>query len=133
MTQKEKAMECLQQLDICDNFIQWFDEDNYVVLFDLFIGEPLISYPDVVDKIKEVEKQYGCLVYAVTHGCYSFGECYSFLMVSKYEEDWQHCLRRIDNDTFSASAYVWNKTDECCSEFGYISVCCNYGGILRVS
>jgi len=132
MTQKEKAVECLQQLDICDYFVQWFDEDNYVVLYDFFIGEPLKAYPDVQEKIKEIEKQYGCLVYAVTHETFSFGDCYSFLIVLKYEEDWKYCLRRIDTDTYSTSAYVWNKTKEHCSEFGYITVFSHFGGIMRI-
>ena len=34
--------------------------------------------------------------------------------------------------TFYAYAYVWNKTDDYCSEFGTIGICSFGGGIKRV-
>ncbi|MCX4286699.1 MAG: hypothetical protein OSJ68_05355 [Clostridia bacterium] len=133
MTQKEKAVEQLMLLGINEIFVESFRDYGNVVLFDGFVADTPEMYPDVQEKIKEIEKQYGCLVYAVTHERFVFGDCYSFLIVSKYEEDWKYCLRRIDTDTYSTSAYVWNKTKEHCSEFGYITVLSCFGGILRVS
>ena len=50
-----------------------------------------------------------------------FGECYDFLIVTDYKEDWEYLLTKADQG-FYATAYVWNKSDEYCSEFGDISV-----------
>lgn len=70
--------------------------------------------------------------YAVTHEYTDFGECYDFLYISDYEEEWDEMLYK-QGRTFYAYAYVWNKTDDCCSEFGTIGVCSFGGGIKRVA
>lgn len=129
MTQKEKAMECLQQLDI-NNYV--FIRSGKVPVFDSFIARNVCVHEDLPEKIAEIEKRFGCLVYAVTHECFSFGECYSMLVVSKYEEDWPHTLNRISKNCYSAFAWVWNKTDETCSEFGSVLIGCSCGGIVRL-
>lgn len=132
MTQKRMAVECLAELNVDYSFIESFMDKGQVMFFESYMGDDVSNYPDVAQKIKEVESEYGCLVYAATYTSFHFGECYSFLVVSKYEEDWEHCLRRIDDCTFSAFAYVWNKTDDRCSEFGFITVDADLGGILRL-
>ena len=83
------------------------------------------------DKIKEIETQNNCTVYAVTHEFTSFGECYDFLIVTDYKEDWEYLLTKAEQG-FYATAYVWNKSDEYCSEFGDISVVSFGGGIKRI-
>lgn len=129
MTQKEKAIECLQELDLyCYSFIR----GGKVPVFDTYRARQPCVHEGLVDKIVEVEKQYGCFVYAVTHEIFTFGECFSMLIVPKYEEDWSHCLRRIDTYNFSAFAYVWNKTNEECSEFGHVRIIVGFGGIMRI-
>lgn len=49
-----------------------------------------------------------------------------------YEEEWNEMLYK-QGRTFYAYAYVWNKTDDFCSEFGTIGVCSFGGGIKRVA
>ena len=71
-------------------------------------------------------------IYAVTHEYTDFGECYDFLYISDYEEEWDELLYK-QGRTFYACAYVWNKTDDFCSEFGTIGVCSFGGGIKRVA
>ena len=85
-----------------------------------------------MEKIKAFEEKHNCLVYAVTHEYTEFGECYDFLYISDYEEEWDEMLYK-QGRTFYAYAYVWNKTDDCCSEFGTIGVCSFGGGIKRVA
>lgn len=53
-------------------------------------------------------------------------------LVESYEEEWDEMLYK-QGRTFYAYAYVWNKTDDCCSEFGTIGVCSFGGGIKRVA
>ena len=84
------------------------------------------------EKIKEIEEKYNCTVYAVTHEYTHFGECYSLMIVTDYPEEWEHSLTR-DKSTFYAFAYVWNKDDDWCSEFGTIGVKSFGGGITRVA
>lgn len=132
MTQKEMAVHSLYMLDIIEQFVKKFRDNGEVTVFDSFIGEDVSNYSEVVEKIKQVESDFGCLVYAVTHEYLTFGECYSFLVISNYEEDWQHSLRGDILNGFMAFSWVWNKTHEDCSEFGYVMIQTGFGGIVRV-
>ena len=72
------------------------------------------------------------MVYAITHEYTDFGECYDFLFIPDYEEEWDDILLKYNGDYY-AYAYVWNKTDDWCSEFGTITICSFGGGITRVA
>lgn len=132
MTQKEVAIECMKAVDIYRPYINQFKKDGTVTLFERFGGYYIDEYnePELLKKIKEFEAEYGSIVYAVTHERFWFGECYTFLIVSKYEEEWEMALEEAkDGYVFS---YVWNKSDEECSEFGTVAVKSFGGGIARV-
>ena len=87
--------------------------------------------PELMAKIKEFETQYNVLVYAVTHEYTDFGECYDFLYIPDYKSDWKYMLMP-QKTMFYVSAYVWNKSEDICSEFGTIGIRCFGGGIKRV-
>lgn len=131
MTQKEVAIECLKALDIYKPYIRKFEKDGTVTLFERFGGYYIDedNEPELLKKIREFEAETGCIVYAVTHEMFEFGECYSFLVVSKYEEEWEITLEDVREGY--AFSYVWNKSDEYCSEFGTIAVASFGGGIAR--
>ena len=82
--------------------------------------------------MKELEKKHNCKVYAITHEFTQFGECYSFLIVPNYPEEWDDLIYS-ENRNHTVFAYVWNKTDEWCSEFGDIIVQSFGGGIRRIA
>ena len=132
MTQKEVAIQCLKELDIYKPYIRKFEKDGTVTLFEGFGGYYITEdqEPELLKKIKEFEAEYGSLVYAVTHELTEFGELYDFLIVSKHEEEWEYMLDGI-KDRY-AFAYVWNKTNDWCSEFGDIGVKSFGGGIMRM-
>ena len=132
MTQKEVAIQCLKKLGIYKPYIRKFEEDGTVTLFERFGGYYIDEYqePELLHKIKEFEEEYNSIVYAVTHEVFQFGECYSFLIVSQYDEEWEMALEDVKDGY--AFAYVWNKTSEDCSEFGTITVKSFGGGIARV-
>lgn len=132
MTQKEKAVELLQCLKISQVFVDRFVNEDKVTLFNVFSCCDISKFEVVKEKIKEIERDHHCIVYAVTHNFFMFGECFSFLMVPVYEEDWQYLLQRLDRNTFSVMAYVWNRSKECCSEFGSVIINSFFGGIARV-
>jgi hypothetical protein len=132
MTQKEVAIKCMQELDIYKPYIKKFEKDGTVTLFEGFGGYYIeeSQEPELLKKIREFEAETGSLVYAVTHNIFEFGECYSFLIISKYDEEWSMTLEEVkDGYAFS---YVWNKSVDYCSEFGTIAVKSFGGGIARV-
>lgn len=132
MTQKEVALSAMKALDIYAPYIKKFDKDGTITLFERFGGYYITEAqePELLKKIREFEKEYDAIVYAVTHEMFTFGECYSFLCVSKYEEEWEMTLDNVSDGY--AWSYVWNKDDDWCSEFGTIAVKSFGGGIARV-
>ena len=82
--------------------------------------------------MKQIEETYGCMVYAITHEYLEFGECYDFLIVTNYKEEWNDLVYKGMRD-FVAFSYVWNKDDDTCSEFGSIGIRSFGGGIMRVA
>lgn len=134
MTQKEKAIECMQQLNIYKPYIKKFEKDGTVTLFEGFGGYYIDEHqePELLKKIREFEVETGSLVYAVTHEIFEFGECYSFLCVSKYEEDWDYSVETTPYASYVWS-YVWNKDVEYCSEYGTIQVKSFGGGVARIA
>lgn len=132
MTQKEVAISALKTLNIYKPYIKKFEKDGTITLFERFGGYYITEdqEPELLKKIKEFEAEHECLVYAVTHNFFEFGECYSFLCISKYEEEWEMTLRGIQQGY--VFAYVWNKDDDYCSEFGDVYVRSFGGGIARV-
>ena len=133
MTQKEVALSAMKNLDIYKPYINKFEKDGTITLFERFGGYYIDedNEPELLKKIKEFEAESECIVYAVTHEFFEFGDCYSFLCISKYEEEWAFMLNETKRGL--AFSYVWNKTDEWCSEFGTISVRSFGGGIARAS
>ena len=82
----------------------------------------------IIDKFEANHKD--CLVYHMIHNVYEFGECYSILYVSPDTDEWQR-----DKDDIKEGyvfAYVYNKDDEWCSEFGSIAVKSQFGGLVRI-
>lgn len=132
MTQKEVALSAMKSLNILPAYINKFKKDGTITLFERFGGYYIEEYnePELLKKIREFEAEYGSIVYAVTHTFTQFGELYEFLCISKYEEEWEDTLEDVKEGY--AFSYVWNKTDEWCSEFGTIAVQSFGGGIKRV-
>lgn len=134
MTQKEVALSAMKTLDIYKPYIEKFKKDGTVTLFERFGGFYIEEYnePDLLKKIREFEAETGSLVYAVTHEYTQFGELYDFLIVSKYAQEWEGHIEKVNNGSHYVTAYVWNVDDDWCSEFGAIAVKSFGGGIARV-
>jgi hypothetical protein len=129
--QKAKAIEIMKQLDIYKPYINDFEKEDKVCFFEMYAGYWVYQEPEIEAKMKALEAEYGCKIYAITHEFTQFGECYSFLLVSKYKEEWERSVV-TEKDKHYAFAYVWNKTDDWCSEFGTIVVHSYGGGIRRI-
>ena len=129
---KIKAIEIMEKMDIYKPYIKGFRESDKVCFFERFGGYWVDQEPEIYNKMKQIEKEYNCTVYAITHEFTQFGECYSFLLVTNYKSEWKN-LVVTENGTQYAFAYVWNKDDEWCSELGTVGVKSFGGGITRVA
>ena len=132
IAKQEKANELMKRLDIYEPRIKGLRESDKVCVYGGVDGIWKDQDTDNVATVKAIENKFGCVVYAVTHEFTPFGECYSFLIVSDYPEEWDD-LMNDDGNRHCAYAYVWNKDDEWCSEFGDIIVQSFGGGIKRIA
>ena len=129
---KEQAVKYLNQLGIYAPYVKGFEERDQVCFYERYAGYWADQEPEVYNKMKAIEKEFNCTVYAITHEMMFFGECYSFLIVTNYKEEWKTLLRSNKNK-HQAFAYVWNKSDDWCSELGTITVQSALGGIRRIA
>ena len=127
---KKKSIELLRKLHIYEAYIDGFRKNDYVCYFEGYGGYWVYQDPELEKKMKALEKEYACTVYAITHEFTEFGECYSFLLVTDYKEEWDNLIYPEGNKYY-AFAYVWNKDDDICSVFGTIGVQSFGGGIAR--
>lgn len=129
---KTEAINRMKALDLFDPCIKAFKNRDEVQLSEMTGGLYEFSRDEELNaKIKEFEEEYNALVYHVIHTYTSFGEMYSFLYVSDYEEEWE-----MDNEDIQdnyAMSYVWNKDYPDFSEFGSIGIRQKFGGLVRVS
>ena len=130
--QKEKAIAIMKRMDIYTPYITGFQEQHNVCYFEEYGGYWVFQDRELMAKINAIENRYKCLVYAVTHEFTEFGECYSLLIVTAYTEEWA-TLVQSNSNKHVAFAYVWNKDDDECSEFGSVLVHSFGGGIRRIA
>lgn len=129
---KEEAIQRMKVLGLFKPCIYQFEKYSEVQLSEMTGGlYEFSSNYELNAKIKEFEEEHNALVYHVIHTFTQFGELYSFLYVSDHKDEWE-----MDNEDIADGyimAYVWNKTDEWCSEFGTISVRERFGGLVRIA
>ena len=129
---KEIAIGIMEKMDIYKPYIKAFEENDNVCFFERYAGFYAYQEPEVQKKIEEIEAEFKCVVYAITHEFTEFGECYSFLIVTDYKSEWKTLVESEGNMHYAFS-YVWNRDCEYCSEFGTIGVRNMFGGITRIS
>ena len=104
LTKKDVALNIMKRLDIYKPYIEGFDKEDRVCFFENFGGFWVFQEPEVE----------------------------AFLIVPNYPEEWDDLIYS-ENRNHTVFAYVWNKTDEWCSEFGDIIVQSFGGGIRRIA
>ena len=90
-------------------------------------------YTSLKAKIEELVQKYNHHTYMVQLTHTSFGDLYSLFGVNtKYVDEWEY--EKADLKGNLAFVYVWNASDEECSEFGTIGwQKGNMGGIIRTA
>lgn len=130
--QKVKAVEFLRKLGIFKPYISGFVKKDMVCYFENFGGFWVYQEQEVEEKMREIEAEYNCKVYAITHEKIYGDDMWSFLVVTDRQEEWNDLLLKRGGGFF-AFAYTWNKSAEGCSEFGDVYIQSFGGGIRRVS
>ena len=129
---KEEAINRMRTLDLYNPYIKAFKDNDEIFMSEMTGGVyEFSSNTELCNKVKEFEAEYSALVYHVIHTFTQFGELYNFLYVSDHQDEWE--MDNADITDGYAMAYVWNSTDEWCSEFGSIGVRGKFGGIVRTS
>lgn len=130
---KEKAIEIMTKLDIYEPYIEGFKENNLICFFENFGGFWAWQNPKLMKKKEQIEQKYNCTVYAITHEITEIGELYDFLIVTDYKEEWDTLIEHVNSNNYFVFSYVWNKSDNDCSEFGTVWIKTFGGGIRRIS
>lgn len=131
--QKELAIQCLEKLGIYKPYIRKFKSAaGTPCFFENFAGFYVDQEPDIYQKVKEVEAEHGCLVYALTHEITDLGETWSMLCTPKSCEGVDEILGAFNSTEYYAYSYVWNKSNPIFSEFGDVVVMARFGGLKRV-
>ena len=129
---KAEAINRMKMLDLYTDYIKAFKDNSEIFMSEMTGGVyEFEANTELVNKVKEFEAEHNALVYHVIHTLTQFGELYNFLYVSDYDEEYD--LDNADIKAGYALAYVWNKNDEWCSEFGTIGVKGLFGGIIRTA
>lgn len=129
---KKKAIQNLKELNVSQLVIDML-ENGEICCFDSFI--PMAHTDNLLKikkKIKEIEEQHDCFVYAIVHSFEDFGECFSLLVIPDYIEDWDYLITKQTSKIYSVLSYVWNVSKEEYSEFGSIVLTNIYGSLKRI-
>jgi hypothetical protein len=129
--QKELAIKCLETLGIYKPYIRKFKSKAGIpCFFENFGGFYVDQEPEIWKKVKEVEAEHDCVVYALTHDFINGDEMWSMLCVTQNTE-FDDLIMDAGNNCYYVFSYTWNKTNEVFSEFGDIFVRSFGGGIRR--
>ena len=128
--QKARALELMPKLGLPEGYIKAFEKDSDYV--GAYFSE-LWKNPLVKTLIKNLEQFNGIFVYYVTHEDFPWGECYTFLCVSKYVEDLKITdVKDYPNDGKIAWAWVENIDRPYMSEYGSVALKNKDGFLVRV-
>ena len=125
--QKEQALERMKLLKIHKNPINEFKNENKINYSEQ--GALYWVENELKEYIENWEKETNSLVYHVIKDYTTFGTLYSLLYVSNNVEEWEDDIQNIKNGC--CIAYVYNSTNDYCSEFGYIGIEPSIGGVIR--
>lgn len=127
---KEEAIKRLKVMDIIDDAINQFIEDDIVMVSDNPFGMLYWLNDNYKQLVKEFEEEYNGLVYIANYCVTEFGRLLSFFYVSDYDEEWE--MDNADVEEGYAMVYCINLDCPDFSEFGSIAYESINGGIKRI-
>ena len=126
---KQEALERMKMLNLFENAIRDFQQDNKVNMSEC--GFLYWLDDEQTKMVSEFETEHDALVYHVIHNYTEFGELLTFFYVSDQEEEWEY--DRADLKDGYACAYVKNLDEEAFSEFGSVAFKEQFGGLVRTA
>ena len=129
-THEEQVVEAVKRLRMLfeDGTVpDAFEKAGIVYLCDHPDGKPIPIPKEMMDDLRQLEKEHGLLVYLVIADSWS----YSYLYVSKYKEEWDMDVNDLGEGY--PVVYVENLEDPECSEFGSIRIFPNGDGFIRIA
>lgn len=130
--QKAEAVKRMKMLKLDKSVIKEFLQDGKIFYSERqnSIFQAVLYYvsddEQLAKKVKEFEEEYNALVYHVQLTYTTYGKMYSFLYVSKSQDEWDYDINDLENDC--CYAFVWNNEIE---DIGLIGVKSAMGGIVR--
>ncbi len=126
---KQEALERMKMLNLFENAIRDFQQDNKVNMSEC--GFLYWLDDEQTKMVSEFETEHDALVYHVIHNYTEFGELLTFFYVSDHEEEWGY--DRADLKDGYACAYVKNLDEDAFSEFGSVAFKEQFGGLVRTA
>ena len=126
---KQEALERMKMLNLFENAIRDFQQDNKVNMSEC--GFLYWLDDEQTKMVSEFETEHDTLVYHVIHNYTEFGELLTFFYVSDQEEEWEY--DRADLKDGYACAYVKNLDEDAFSEFGSVAFKEQFGGLVRTA
>lgn len=129
---KQECIERMKRLEIHKFSIEDFEKYGQLHIHQRLEEFLILKTADgfILDKVREVEKKYGGMVYGIIETELEFGTCYSFLWTSKHTEEWYSDRKDLENNYLFA--YVYNADNPEFSEFGSIVVKRINGKLIRI-
>ena len=113
--QKEESKARIELLGLEPRFSEkLYISDRYM------IREVQKKETELIKAINDFEKEYNAYVYHIVYSNTDIGQLYTMLYVSNHEEEWES--DRADIKEKQLYAYVWNRTDNYCSEIGLVGI-----------
>ena len=134
---KAVAIQFMERMHFPFSVIASFNKLDVISLFGSSASldgvAPIHTGSELYRRIQKLEKHDHVKVFAVSRDFLEdFGEFYSFLCVSPYEEDWEHQFGYVGNCTYRCYAYVWNVNVDEFIEFGSVFIRSDAGQLQRV-
>lgn len=127
---KAEAIKRLKVMNIIDDAINQFIEDDIVMVSDNPFGMLYWLNDNYKQLVKEFEEEYNGLVYIANYCVTEFGRLLSLFYVSDYDEEWE--MDNADVEEGYAMVYCINLDCPDFSEFGSIAYESINGGIKRI-
>ena len=127
---KAEAIKRLKVMNIIEDAINQFIEDDIVMVSDNPFGMLYWLNDNYKQLVKEFEEEYNGLVYIANYCVTEFGRLLSLFYVSDYDEEWE--MDNADVEEGYAMVYCINLDCPDFSEFGSIAYESINGGIKRI-
>lgn len=129
--QKAEALKRMKELALYEDVISEFEDKEKIYYSEGGILYWLDNHPDWVERVREVEKENGILVYHAILSHMEWGDLLSLFYVSQEEEEWY-----MDHDDLKEGiqlTYNFFLHDKSNGSFGSIGFAPFFGGLKRTA